>query len=336
MQKTLRKIAILCAMTTAMTFVMNSCSDKDEKIELPVLSVTPTSINNVPADSSNYTITVTSNSQWTASVDNASQNPWCTITNAAGDGDGSFTVNIAKNIGDIRTADITVVVPNLSAELELSVTITVEQLSVNNGEVGVAISGITWATRNVNAAGFFTYSPGDCGQYYQYGRKVSGTDASYTPTATAWSESENDPCPQGWRLPTETEILTLTQDNGMTISWRSKDAADNYDVDGIWFGTNAAQATAADPKGCIFLPVAGYMNPTTGATVEQGQYGYYFAGTAGTDTYGMGFSVWTYMQLAYPDGPFPVAATYWQICPSLSWMGMGDQHYAYNLRCVKK
>ena len=82
-------------------------------------------------------------------------------------------------------------------------------------DVGVVINGIKWATRNVDEPGTFTANPQDVGKYYQWNRKkawasngdVTGWDSS-TPEGDTW-EKANDPCPSGWRVPTQGEMEGL-------------------------------------------------------------------------------------------------------------------------------
>jgi hypothetical protein len=309
----------------------------------PALSVSETLISNVPAnDISNYTISVTGNTKWTAEVNDASEKSWCTIANATGEGSGSFTISIAQNPADARSATVTVRATDVS-DATLAHAIGIEQVSVNE-EAGVTIAGITWATRNVKTAGYFTNSPGESGEYYQYGRNEPGAESAYVPGAGDWSQSANDPCPSGWRLPTEAEILTLTGDQNMTISWRTGKNAGNYGVDGLWFGDNAANATAADPKGCIFLPAAGYIDPKTGEKINQDGdgvlYGYYYAGSENGDLADMGATAHLYLTFGGPltkgEIHFPETATYFLICPDMAWFGMGDKYIASTLRCVKQ
>jgi uncharacterized protein (TIGR02145 family) len=81
----------------------------------------------------------------------------------------------------------------------------------------------------------------------------------------------NDPCPVGWRLPTQTELSDLVSS---TNSW-----VKNYQSSGIngrLFGTAPNQ---------IFLPAAGGRNYYNGGLYDAGSYGNYWSsrpdGTAG-------------------------------------------------------
>ncbi|MDR2361489.1 MAG: hypothetical protein LBD91_02035 [Prevotellaceae bacterium] len=323
----------ITAGTLAKTVIITQAS------ESPVLSVTETVIN-AAFTASSYSVAVTSNLSWTADVDAATT--WCTVLPASGEGDGTINVTLIVNPADARSTIVTVRATN-APDVALEKAVRVEQASVNE-EQGVTIADITWATRNVSSAGYFATSPGESGKYYQYGRNEPGVEASYTPAAGAWSQSATDPCPAGWRLPTEAEILKLTGDHHMTISWRASGDADNYGVEGIWCGDNAAAATAADPKGCVFLPAAGYIDPVTGETIyldDDGVwYGYYYAGTENEDLSMYGYMGYLYLTIGGPLTKggvyFPEVSTYFIICPPMAWFGMGDRYIASTLRCVKR
>ena len=82
---------------------------------------------------------------------------------------------------------------------------------------GVVINGIRWATRNVDMPGTFAETPESFGMLFQWNRRkgwnatderVTGWNGSFI-TDEEW-EKENDPCPQGWRVPTREELEKLT------------------------------------------------------------------------------------------------------------------------------
>jgi uncharacterized protein (TIGR02145 family) len=94
----------------------------------------------------------------------------------------------------------------------------------SQAEEGVFINGARWATRNVDAPGTFAEKPESYGQLFQWNSRVgwASTDpkiAAYTAyttlgylpaptTATEW-EADNNPCPPGWRMPTNMEFENL-------------------------------------------------------------------------------------------------------------------------------
>jgi len=80
---------------------------------------------------------------------------------------------------------------------------------------GVSINGVIWAKCNVDAFGTFAAAPESYGMFYQWNRRTgwSSTDPltsspagavwnSSIPTGDVWTAA-NDPCPTGWRVPTE-------------------------------------------------------------------------------------------------------------------------------------
>ena len=104
--------------------------------------------------------------------------------------------------------------------LAMSMTIVVFNSYGSNNtattDEGVEINGIIWATRNVDAPGTFAPYPESSGMLFQWNRKkgwnatdkeIEGWDNTNA-SGTAWY-AENDPCPQGWRVPTLDELWSL-------------------------------------------------------------------------------------------------------------------------------
>ena len=130
-------------------------------------------------------------------------------------------------------------------------------------DTGVVINGIRWATRNVDAPGTFAPTPQCFGMYYQWNRKkgwnntdetVVGWDTTY-PTGTRWY-AENDPCPEGWRVPTANELRRLV--------YAGSDWVTINGVNGRLFGDAPYQ---------IFLPAAGDRWHTSGEFGWMGRQG---------------------------------------------------------------
>jgi len=154
-------------------------------------------------------------------------------------------------------------------------------------------TGKIWMDRNLGASQVATSSTDAAayGDLYQWGRaadghesRTSGTTATLSTTDTPghgdfitngsspydWRNPQNDnlwqgvsgtnnPCPSGYRLPTEAE-------------WDAERTS--------WSSNNAAGAFASPLK----LPVAGIRNISNGSLVSVGSYGYYWSSTvSGTD-----------------------------------------------------
>ena len=132
----------------------------------------------------------------------------------------------------------------------------------NVTDVGVSIIGVTWATRNVDTPGKFAAKPEDPGMFYQWNRKVGwsvnnpmkNSDGGViwdntSSTATAWAP-ENDPCPDGWRVPNKTEIDKLA--NAAVV--KKADVLGGKKVVSFTDGANT-----------IYLPAAGNRHLTDGS-----------------------------------------------------------------------
>ena len=130
-------------------------------------------------------------------------------------------------------------------------------------DAGVTISGTTWATRNAGEPGKFAATPEDAGMFYPWNRKkgwpaigpVTDWDAT-TPAGPVW-EAANDPCPDGWQVPTGAQFDAL-------ISTSS-----------VWDNTKKGRTFGAAPN-TIFLPTVGYRSDVGSL---QPPSGYYWAGT---------------------------------------------------------
>ena len=129
------------------------------------------------------------------------------------------------------------------------VEIEVEKSSMDTDE-GVVIGGVRWATRNVDAPGTFVSSPEETGMFFQW-RKMEGrrapsnqhTDWEIITPSSDRLNYENDPCPEGWRLPSLMELeMLFNADN----TWVTHNG-----VNGRLMGTAPNQ---------IFLPAVGFLD----------------------------------------------------------------------------
>jgi uncharacterized protein (TIGR02145 family) len=134
----------------------------------------------------------------------------------------------------------------------------------------VEINGIKWAICNVNKPGTFAATKYDPGMLYQWNRKIgwSVTDPlvdsnggtswdTSVPEGSTW-ESSNDPCPNGWRVPTQTELQSL------------------IDAGSVWQDASADLPAGRLFAGSLFLPAVGYRSPSNGKLNSSGSGGYYW------------------------------------------------------------
>ena len=88
----------------------------------------------------------------------------------------------------------------------------------------------------------------------------------------------NDPCPDGWRVPTQSEWVSIF--NGGTTSGAPSTATAN---DWLWNGTGMP-GYLIKPKGAtvytLFLPAAGQRLYNNGALYLPGSNGYYWSSSA--------------------------------------------------------
>ena len=139
-------------------------------------------------------------------------------------------------------------------------------------QLGVMINGVEWARTNVDAPGTFAATPESAGMFFQWNCR-QGWPATGSGTPTGWNSTgatgntwtrENDPCPQGWRVPTDDEFQSLNRSGSV---WTTRSG-----VNGRLFGTAPNQ---------IFLPAVGSRD-LDGTLQDAGSWGNYWASTQGS------------------------------------------------------
>ena len=161
---------------------------------------------------------------------------------------------------------------------------------------GVVIDGVRWATRNVDMPGTFAENPESLGMFYQWGRNIGwsstdplinsngGTEWDGIHTGNTWWTRANDPCPQGWRVPTLTELEKLADIDNVATEWIA--------INGVSSRVFTDRAT----NNSIFLPAAGRRRFANGALFDAGDSGYYWSSTYLGTLYGhrLWFSTFVY------------------------------------------
>ncbi|MDR2908021.1 MAG: hypothetical protein LBU91_08555 [Bacteroidales bacterium] len=223
-----------------------------------------------------------------------------------------MTKDVTTNVGEVTMAqngsgdgkNWTIYVSGLSASQEITITLKKDKytfepssrkITVNgnsdddtdNPEDNLTIGDMIWATTNVDGFQTFAEMPDMYTKFYQWNRNKAWSEVGLVSewsetgiTDTAWTIN---PCPDGWRLPTQDEFKAL---HNAGNSWAAANARGNA-VAGRFYGENHATASLPDNMdGCIFLPALGYRNNVTGALQNRNSYGYYWSSDRSNETEG--------------------------------------------------
>ena len=182
-----------------------------------------------------------------------------------------------KNAADMQTSFI---MP--ANEVTVTAELAYEGGDVPGGE-SVVINGISWATANVDIPGTFAASPEDMGLLFQFNRNIGYStdtpDAAYdaggaitfswntSPAGGDTWESTNDPCPDGYRVPTADELRTLT--DAANVDWV-------YDESGTTF-------TDKNTGASMFLP-GGLERSGTNGAIWNPKWGSYWSADSSSET----------------------------------------------------
>ncbi len=324
------KNKILFPISCAIAFLFAGCSnddynyikDKDYVIEQnsSVFAVYPLALQ-VPAEGGTFELKVTGSDNWTATLVNSNslaQN-WCTIDKSSGSGTDVIKVAVTQSGSFVKNRQVVIAVSNGTKTLKSKVM----QATLVLGEDEVLINGLIWSTKNVGAPGTFVSDIDAVGELYQFNRKVgfpyqksvpefASAFTNYSPSedgfiANAWS-LDNDPCPQGWRVPTGQEVVDLMGDSQahLKVVWVNPTPANGFArigfVAGISDATVAAGATKANIKalGGIFLPQSGWLSENgaldrdwlvtlrTATSLNKAKGGMFLSGFGYTDAWGWG------------------------------------------------
>lgn len=136
----------------------------------------------------------------------------------------------------------------------------------------------------------YTAAKGLNGDYYQWGRfGVAGTvdniSGVWNTTAApdgSWEDglkTANDPCPDGWRIPSKTEWDGVI--NG-TLNPQTRIGASNSN----WVASATNFNTGRKYGKALYLPATGRRSNTSGGLTDRGGYGFYWSTTPnGTGAY---------------------------------------------------
>ena len=217
--------------------------------------------------SGSFDISVEADGVWTATQTEGSES-WLHLSETSGDSDATVSVTLDALTGDsnVQTAYVTFSTADRKAVL-----------TVQHG-YAQQIGDLVWAKANVGEPDMFASSPDDPGLLYQYGSKVGwnrenpeqapeGMPLGDKSGPAVWTE-ENDPCPEGWRVPTREEMESLVgaSHESVTFGW-VETSQSGFLVNGAVLGLEnsvAKTATKDNMNGGIFLPCSGNRNKTHG------------------------------------------------------------------------
>lgn len=202
-----------------------------------------------PAPSVNYTLNASGlNSQvWTSP-------PSFVNANTVNNNNGSYVIN-SITVGPLNKTNITPFsdlsfLPGVSYNLKLTIVPTDGYLDYQ-GQKAVRINGKIWMRLNLGATATnldaSTIDQTFHGNYYQWGRSTivgngtatignSSWDGSNNPVINAWNsgtesfpgKTSNDPCPSGYRIPTEKEASQLIEDATPSVIGPQEQSLTNY------------------------------------------------------------------------------------------------------------
>lgn len=198
---------------------------------------------------------------------------------------------------DIPTIDSLSITPGVSYNLKLTVTQKDRNL-VHQGIYATRVNGMIWMRHNLGAN--YNLDPDQnpsvralIGNYYQFGRKAvvatsstgNGAISGWNKTAganNAWNsgtesapvKTANDPCPDGFRLPTQREMQELIDNTtASNIGTWTSNSNDNT------IGAAKVLTSKNDPSIKLTFPATGYRNADQGILYWRGGSGLYWLST---------------------------------------------------------
>jgi len=160
-----------------------------------------------------------------------------------------------------------------------------------NVAFGLRVDTVYWASVHIDNYQTFATRPDMNTRFYQWNRNAAWAvdgDVVGWPTSITDPSWTINPCPAGWRLPTQPEYQRL-HNTGST--WADAGTRGNA-VAGRFYGPN--NATCSLPNNmynCVFFPASGYRSYSMGSLNDRGANGYGWSSTqvSSANGYYLGF-----------------------------------------------
>jgi hypothetical protein len=180
-------------------------SDPTEPTPNPELLVTPADIP-ATATAGTYSIAITSNVAWTASVNSAAT--WCSVLPATGTGNGAVVVDVADNAAlTTRSATVTLAAGTLTRAVNVAqtaLTTPPHAASPNTWTFGEQTWSDAIQIPECNKSSFTdSYTEPQCRSYTENGKTWYFYNWSYVCT------NEVTLCPTPWRVPSRSDFQIL-------------------------------------------------------------------------------------------------------------------------------
>jgi uncharacterized protein (TIGR02145 family) len=256
------------------------------QLGIPVVMEFDGEVERFTADGGNVQVGITANIAWTVS----SSESYATVSPASGTGNGTITVTMTENdVTEVRSAIITLTAAGRDGVNP--VTLTVTQEAAVPAIPTVTVGGVVWAVSNLVDVGTFGATVDEIGAFFQFNSKIAWPSTGDIADLTGWTTvnqaagdwlAENDPCPDGFHVPTSADFNKL-------VNRRQVDGTSFGVKLGYWYGddaTNVAAATVENPNGCLFFPTNhGYRNSTDAKITGQNKRDGFYWGSIGATGY---------------------------------------------------
>lgn len=228
------------------------------------------------------------------------------IINAASNTTSSYNIS-SITVGPLTQTNITplsdlVIAPGAKYNMKINIVPTDAYITYQ-GQPAARVNGKIWMLHNLGVSTSLNanqnpYNSALVGNYYQWGRNTVVANATtqagaITPWITAITQASNswnigtetnptktgsDPCPSGYRIPTETELNALIDATVQTNIGTQNNSATNYTAAKVFTSKRNANVK-------VVFPIAGNRRFDTGALENRGNVGFYWSSTTLNDRY---------------------------------------------------